>query len=335
MISVGLIGFGYWGPNMARNVEESPQLKLAAIADLNPAAVKRACQRYPHIKGTTDPESIIRDPQIQAVIIATPVSTHFDLASKALTNGKHVLVEKPITDNAANAEALIGLAEKHGLVLMVDHTFIFSSAVQKIGELIKGGELGDILYYDSVRINLGLFQHDVNVIWDLAPHDISVMNYLMGKTPRTISAHGASFIDDQPESIAYVNLGFDDGFIAHFHLNWLAPVKIRQTVIGGSRKMLVYNDMEPTEKIKLYDKGVDVTSREGIYQTLIQYRTGDIYIPHLINQEPLRVEIAHFVECIQTGNKPITDGEAGYQVVRILEATQTSIKANGSPVSFN
>lgn len=335
MINIGLIGYGYWGPNMARNVQENNDLELRTICDSNTRSLERALQRYPHVRCTEHFQDILNDTSIDAVIIATPISTHFELASQALKSGKHVLVEKPMTDSVHSARELIELSEKANRILMVDHTFIYTQAVNKLKKIISSEELGVLLYYDSIRINLGLFQHDINVIWDLAPHDISIMHYLIDKSPTTVSAQGARFLDNNLESMAYVHLTFDDGLIAHFHVNWLAPVKIRKTVIGGSKKMVVFNDVEPTEKIKIYDKGIEVTSEEGIFETLVQYRTGDIKIPHLENKEALSVEVEHFKDCIVNGKVPITDSHSGLEVVRVLEAAQESIKLEGLPVSLN
>lgn len=332
MIPVGLIGYGYWGPNMARNVQENPDLELQIICDIDESSLRRAKQRYPYVKCTSEIGDLLDDQKIRAIIVATPVSTHFELASKAFHAGKHVLVEKPMVDSVASGIELVKLAKKVNRVLMVDHTFIYSPAVQMLKKIVSSGELGEIMYYDSVRINLGLYQHDINVIWDLAPHDISIMYYLIKDNPRLVSAQGVGFLDDELESVAYVHLSFKNKFMAHFHVNWMAPVKIRQTVIGGRKKMVVFNDMEPTEKVKIYDKGIKVTTQEGIYKTLIQYRTGDIHIPHIDNSEPLRVEIEHFVDCIKYGTVPLTDGKMGLEVVRVLETTQKSIKNDGMPV---
>ena len=334
MITVGIIGYGYWGPNLARNVQENSALELKTICDSSSSALANARRRYPSIRCTEDAEDIFSDGTIDAVMIATPVSTHFDLASRALKTGKHVLVEKPMTDDVGKATELIHMAKEQNVILMVDHTFIYSPAVQTLKRVVSSGSLGDILYYDSVRVNLGLFQHDINVIWDLAPHDISIMFYLVGKTPKWVAATGASHVGNGLENIAYVNLGFEDEFLAHFHVNWLAPVKIRQVLIGGSKKMVVYNDVEPTEKIKIYDTGIEVTTQEGIYKTLIQYRTGDISVPHIENRETLSVEMEHFVDCIQNGNTPWTDGQAGLEVVKVLQATQESIRKNGIPIEL-
>ena len=327
-----MIGFGYWGPNMARNVQENPDLQLTSICDIDARALERARRLFPSVRCSSDSNEVILDEQVDALIIATPVSTHYDLASRALREAKHVLVEKPISDTVESARKLVNLAEKAGKVLMVDHTFIYSPAVQRLKSIVSSGELGDILYFDSVRINLGLFQHDINVIWDLAPHDISIMYYLIGEMPAFVSAQAANLVSNHLESMAYVHLKFTNELVAHFHVNWFAPVKIRQTLIGGSKKMAVYNDLEPTEKIRIYDKGVEVTTKEGIYRTLVEYRTGDIEIPHLENREPLKIEIENFVDSIMSGTRPITDGEVGLQIVRVLEATQESISRGGIPV---
>lgn len=335
MISVGLVGFGYWGPNMARNVQDNKDMDLAMICDNNFHSLEKAKKRYPHVKYTSDFQDILKETNIDAVIIATPVSTHYELTSQVLKSGKHVLVEKPITNSVQKAKELLELSNQVNRVLMVDHTFIYTPAVRQLKNIISSGELGSLLYYDSIRINLGLFQHDINVIWDLAPHDISIMHYLIGKSPQTVSAQGARFFDNDLESMAYVHLTFDDGLIAHFHVNWLAPVKIRKTLIGGSKKMVVYNDVEPTEKIKVYDKGIDITSEEGILDTLVQYRTGDIQIPHLDNKEALSVELEHFRDCIINGKSPITDSYAGLEVVKVLSAAQESIQKKGLPVSLD
>lgn len=334
MFKVGLLGFGYWGPNMARNILDNPELELSYICDIDQISIKHASERYPQVECVDIPDIVIEDRNVDIVIIATPVNTHYQLTLDALNNGKHVLVEKPMTDTHSKAVKLVNTAESNNLILMVDHTFIYSSAVAKIKEIVTSGELGELLYFDSTRINLGLFQHDINVIWDLAPHDFSILNYIIDDDPIAISAYGVSFFDKQHESIAYINLAYKSGFIAHFHVNWLAPVKIRQTIIGGSKKMLVYNDMEPTEKIKIYDKGVNITNREGIYKTLVQYRTGDIHIPHIENNEPLKTEINHFVDCLKNKRTPITDGRAGEKVVKILEASQKSITNNGIPIQL-
>ncbi|WP_448382591.1 Gfo/Idh/MocA family protein [Desulfosoma sp.] len=330
MIGVGVIGYGYWGPNLVRNFAETPGARVVAVSDLRQERLRLAHSRYPGIKVTTVHEELIMDSQVDAVVIATPVSTHYELALTALRAGKHVLLEKPLTASSDQAKHLIEEALRRNLVLMVDHTFVYTGAVRKIRELITQGELGDIYYYDSVRINLGLFQHDVNVIWDLAVHDLAIMDYVLPLQPKAVSATGMSHICGSPENIAYMTLFFDGQVIGHIHVNWLAPVKLRSTLIGGSRKMILYDDLEPSEKIKVYDRGVMVDMNgESIYQMLIGYRTGDMWAPRLDHTEALRTEAGHFVECIEGARRPLTDGEAGLRVVRILESATESMKAQG------
>ena len=335
MIGIGLIGYGYWGPNLLRNFAEMPDARVVACCDLR--AERRALieRRYPDIRTTVSADEVIDDPAVDAVLIATPISTHYELAHKVLLSGKHVFIEKPITTNTAHADALIELAESRHLTLMVDHTFIYTGAVRKMKEMITRGEVGDIYYFDSVRVNLGLFQHDVNVIWDLAPHDLSIMDFLLDQKPDAVSAVGACHIGQQMENIAYLNLHFSDNLIGHVHVNWLAPVKLRKTLISGSRKMIVYDDMETSEKIKVYDAGVSIRQdTESIYQTLVQYRTGDMYAPKLDQREALSVECAHFIDCVTTGSTPDSDGRGGRRVVAILEAAHQSLKTNGEWVSI-
>ena len=335
MIRVGLIGYGYWGPNLARSFSDAPGCRLAKICDVRPERLAVAAGRHPGTETVHDPAAVFDDPDVDAVIVATPVSSHFDLALRALRAGKHVLVEKPLTHTAAQAETLIEEAARRGLTLMVDHTFVYTGAVRKIRELTAGGELGDIYYYDSVRVNLGLFQHDVSVVWDLAVHDLSIMDYVLGETPTAVSATGISHVPGAPENVAYLTLFFGRPLIAHVHVNWLAPVKVRQTLIGGSRKMVVYNDLEAAERIKVYDKGITVSSgAENIYKTMVGYRTGDMWAPQIDMTEALKTEAAHFVRCIEGREKPITGGEAGLRVVRILEAASRSLAERGRPVEL-
>jgi len=280
---------------------------------------------------------VLDDPGVQAVAIATPVGTHAELALAALEAGKHVLVEKPMASNVADAEEMVRRAEKYGLTLMVDHTFIYSAPVRKVKEILDSGDLGQLYYVDSVRINLGLFQHDVNVVWDLAPHDLSIMDYLVGRLPRSLSAFGTCHANKhrEIEDVAYLNLDFGEGLLASFHVNWLSPVKIRHFILGGSRKSLVYNDLDPVEKIKVYDRGITVSqdpeARRGV---MIGYRTGDVWSPHVDGAEPLQTMVRHFAECIREGKTPLTNGEAGLRVVRILEAAQRSIKAQGGRITL-
>jgi predicted dehydrogenase len=331
-ITIGVIGCGYWGPNLLRNFAENEQAQLRWVCDTDETRLTAMARRYPVARTTTNCRELIDDPELDAIAVVTPVGTHFQIARDALLAGKHVLVEKPLTSTVRAAEELIDLAEKNERTLMVDHTFVYTGAVQKMKEIVKSGELGDLLYFDSVRINLGLFQRDINVIWDLAPHDLSIMDYLIERQPLGLSALGSCHIEPEIENIAYMVMKFPDDFIAHFHFNWLAPVKIRRTLIAGARKMVLYDDIEPTEKVRVYDKGVTTNrnaDREADYQTLISYRTGDVWAPKLDATEALRYVVAEFIDAIRNGRKPLTDGEAGLRVVRLLEAAQTSIKRGG------
>jgi predicted dehydrogenase len=332
-IGIGVIGYGYWGPNLVRNFAELSAARLVAVSDLSLDRIAQVGSRYPSASVTTDYRDLLEDPTIDAVAIATPVATHFALALEALRAGKHVLVEKPLATTSAEASRLIDEASRRRLVLMVDHTFIYTGAVRKIRELVQSGQLGRLYYYDSTRVNLGLFQHDINVLWDLAVHDLAIMDFVLEKHPRAVAATGAAHIPGRPVNIAYLTCFFADGLIGHIHANWLAPVKLRRTLIGGDRKMIVYDDLEPSEKIKLYDKGVTVTSSpESVYELLVSYRTGDMLAPQLNLTEGLRTESQHFLECIATGARPLSDGEAGRRVVRILEAASESLSRGGCPV---
>jgi predicted dehydrogenase len=335
--TIGIIGCGYWGPNLLRNFAENEAAELRAICDIDADRLAAIGRRYPAAVTTTDCSRLLNDPGIAAVVIATPVATHFPLAKKALQAGKHVLIEKPLTTSVREAEELISLAERNGLTLMVDHTFVYTGAVRKIKEIVSSGELGELLYFDSNRINLGLFQRDINVVWDLAPHDLSIMDYIIGRQPLGLSAIGSCHIEQGIENIAYVLLRFADEFIAHFHFNWLSPVKIRRTLIAGTRKMILYDDIEPTEKVRVYDKGVtsnrDV-DKEAAYQTLVSYRTGDVWAPKLDSTEALRYVCDEFLGAIKESRLPLTDGAAGLRVVRLLEAAQQSIKHGGQAIIF-
>ena len=334
MIKIGIIGYGYWGPNLVRNFSECGAAEVRAVSDLRPERLKPVAARYPAIQTTTQYRDLLDNPGIDAIAIATPVSTHFDLALQALKAGKHVLVEKPFTATADQARTLIEEADRRKLTLMVDHTFLFTPAVRKIKELVQSGDLGRLYYYDSVRVNLGLFQHDVNVLWDLAVHDLSIMDFILGARPQAVSATGMAHVAGQPEDMAFLTCYFADSVIAHFHVNWLAPVKIRRTLIGGDRKMIVYDDLEPSEKIKVYDKGITVNEPEGIYKMMVGYRTGDMWAPQLATTDALLAEARHFAECVETGKRPLTDGQAGLNVVRILEAASASIRNRGQPVEL-
>ncbi len=331
IVRVALIGCGYWGPNLIRNFNEVEAAAMVACSDLSADRLNRMKKRYPGVSCTQNYEELLRDPSIDAVVIATPVSTHYPIARQALDCGKHVMIEKPMAGSSEQALDLIERAERNHRVLMVDHTFIYTSAVRKIRELIDAGELGEILYFDSVRVNLGLFQHDINVIWDLAPHDLSIMDHLLRRNPLAITAVGASHAGNNLANIAYLTLTFPGNLLAHFHVNWLAPVKLRTTLIGGSKKMVVYDDVEVTEKVRLYDKGFVISgpggngSAEKQYQALINYRIGDVLIPKLEATEALRHAAQEFVSSILEARKPLTDGIAGYRVVRLLEAAQASL----------
>ena len=333
-ISVGVVGCGYWGPNLIRNFAENEGAVLRWVCDKDARHLSKAARRYPVARPTEDYEELLRDPRLDAVVIATPVATHYDFARRALEAGKHVLVEKPFTASAAEAEELIALAERRGLNLMVDHTFIYTGAVRKIKESVDAGELGDLLYFDSVRVNLGLFQRDINVVWDLAPHDFSIMDYVVGREPTALLATGSSHIEPGIENIAYVQLRFGDSpLIANFHFNWLSPVKIRRTLIAGSRRMIVYDDIEPTEKVRIYDKGVTrndaAVEEEEAYKTLVSYRTGDVWVPKLDPTEALHYVCAEFIDSIRDARPSASDGRAGLRVVRLLEAAQASINDGG------
>ena len=303
-MNFGVIGYGYWGPNIVRNLTSLENCEVIAIAEMSPTARKRAERAYPSIKVTPDVLEVISSPKIDAVAIVTPVWTHYELAKAALENGKHVFVEKPFTSNAAQAEDLINLAQKKNLQIMVDHTFLFTGAVKKISQLLDEGTLGKLYYYDATRVNLGLFQHDINVLWDLAPHDLSIMDYLIKASPEAIVATGQKHLNGH-EDVAYMTLYFPDNVIAHINVNWLSPVKVRTTLMGGEKRMLVWNDLEADEKVKVYDKGVDITNREGVYELLVNYRSGDMWAPQLEQVEALRAELSYFVECISTGENPI------------------------------
>jgi len=335
MIRVGVIGYGYWGPNLVRNFADLPNARVTVVADRRPERLAQAERRYPGMRVTTDPADLIADPNVDAVAIATPVALHYELASAALRAGKHVLVEKPVASTSDEASRLIDEAARRKLVLMVDHTFVYTGAVQKIRELVTGGELGDLYYYDSVRINLGLFQQDVDVLWDLAVHDLSIMDFVLPQQPVAVSATGLAHVPGRPKNIAYMTMFFDGPMIAHVHASWLAPVKVRRTLLGGSRRMIVFDDLEASEKIKVYDSGISVDpSPENVYQMLIGYRTGDMWAPKLAVSEALHVEAAHFVDCVTRGTRPQSDGEAGLRVVRLLEAASTSMQQHGRPVDI-
>jgi len=331
IVRFGVIGYGYWGPNIVRNLHGLEGSRIVSICDRSTPALKRARQLYPGVKMTNESAEILTSREIDAVAIVTPVWTHYELARRALENGKHVFVEKPLTATAEQAEELIELAERKNLSIMVDHTFLFSGAVRKISQLIDDGTMGALYYYDSTRVNLGLFQHDVNVVWDLAPHDLSIVDYLIQARPEAIVATGESHLNGMVD-VAFITVYFPNKFIAHINVNWLSPVKVRTTLIGGEKKMLVWNDLEADEKIKVYDKGVQMNSREGVYDLLVSYRTGDMWSPKLEQTEALKLELAHFRDCILNGTCPSNDGISGLRVVKMLEAADQSIKEKGKAI---
>lgn len=333
MLNIGVIGYGYWGPNIVRNFNVIDGAKVLLICDTNKDSLKRAGKAHPHTGLTSDWNDVISSSDIDIVAVITPVSTHFELAKKALENGKHIFVEKPFTATVAQAEELIELAEKKNLKIMVDHTFIFTGAVKKMKQVIDDNELGDLYYYDSVRVNLGLFQKDVNVVWDLAPHDFAIMDYLIQEKPAAITANGKAHVNEL-EDTAYITVHFTNSIIAHFNVNWLSPVKLRTTLIGGEKKMLVWNDLEADEKIKIYDKGIEVKSQEGVYNLLVSYRSGDMWAPKIQQIEALKSETEYFVSCILDGKTPINDGYAGLRVVKMLEACDQSLKNNGKMIEL-
>lgn len=339
-IKVGVIGCGYWGPNLLRNFADSEGAELRWICDLDTQRLAAMGRRYPAAEQTTHFKALLADPNLDAVVIATPVWTHFSFAEQALMAGKHVLVEKPLTASVAEASQLVELAERLGRTLMVDHTFVYTGAVRKIKELVDSGQLGELLYFDATRINLGLFQNDINVVWDLAPHDLSIMDFVIQREPKSVAAVGSCHVKEGIENIAYVILRFADEFMAHFHFNWLSPVKIRHTLLAGSRKMVVYDDIEPTEKVRVYDSGVSAVQnenhrdREEAYRTLVSYRTGDVWVPKLDSTEALRYVSQEFLASIREQRAPLTDGNAGLRVVRLLEAAQKSISNGGVAVKL-
>ena len=331
MIRVGIIGYGYWGPQIARNFQGVDDCEVAVICDKNPAAHQRIRRAHPQVEITCDTDAVLRAPDIDAVAVITPVWTHFELAKAALENGKHVFVEKPFTSTAGEAEELIELAARKNLTIMVDHTFLFTGAVRKIRNLIEDGTLGKLYYYDSTRVNLGLFQHDVNVIWDLAPHDLSIMDYLIDAKPEFLVATGQRHLNCH-QDVAYITVYFNDNTIAHFNVNWLSPVKVRTTLLGGEKRMLVWNDLEADEKIKVYDKGVEIKNGQNVYDLLVSYRSGDMWAPKIEQREALAAEARYFVDCIQKGEAPFNDGIAGLRVVKLLEAADRSLAGMGKAV---
>jgi len=332
MLNVGVIGYGYWGPNIVRNFSTANGAQVTMVCDMNQATQKKIKKAYPQTAVTGDSDELIKSPDVDAVAIVTPVFTHFELAKKALAEGKHVFIEKPFTYTVAQGEELIELAEKKNLKIMVDHTFLYTGAVRKIRQLVEDNVLGDLYYFDSVRVNLGLFQHDINVVWDLAPHDIAIMDYVIGERPLAVVATGAGHFGRGLEDIAYLTFYYRQNIIAHINVNWLSPVKLRTTLIGGQKKMLVWNDLEPDEKIKIYDKGVQVKTKEGKYNLLVDYRSGDMWAPKVEQTEALKLLAETFVDYISNGTKVVNDGAAGLNVVKMLVASDKSLQNKGETV---
>jgi predicted dehydrogenase len=331
MVKFGVVGYGYWGPNVVRNLDQIDGSQVVAVCDKSPQSRKRIQKAHPNVTVTADSADLMTSADIDAIAVITPVWTHYELAKAALEHGKHVFVEKPFTSCVAQAEELINLAEQKNLKIMVDHTFLFTGAVRKISQLLDEGALGKLYYYDSTRVNLGLFQHDVNVIWDLAPHDLSIIDHLIKESPEAVSATGQTHLNGH-EDIAFITVYFPNKIIAHINVNWLSPVKVRTTLIGGEKKMLVWNDLEADEKIKIYDKGVHITSRQGLYNLLVNYRSGDMWSPQVEQVEALKLELSYFVECIAEGKTPHNDGKAGMRVVKLLEAASKSLNQRGELV---
>jgi predicted dehydrogenase len=333
VIRIGVLGYGYWGPNIVRNFHGQERSRVVTVCDQSSKSLHRVRQSYPDMHVTSDSNELLRATDVDAIAVVTPVRTHYELAKAALENGKHVFVEKPFTCTSAQAEELIELADRKNLKIMVDHTFLFTGAVKRIRQFIEDGTLGDLYYYDSTRVNLGLFQHDVNVIWDLAPHDLSIMDYLIKEKPEAIVATGERHLNGVAD-VAYLTLYYPNNIIGHINVNWLSPVKVRTTLIGGEKKMLVWNDLEADEKIKVYDKGVEMSNGEGRYKLLVSYRSGDMWAPQIEQLEALRVEAAYFVDCVLNNKKPLNDGAAGLHVVRMLEAADQSLQQKGKIVQL-
>jgi predicted dehydrogenase len=334
MINIAVIGYGYWGPNLVRNFQEVNGCRVTVCCDSDGTRLAHIKAKHSSLEATCDFASVLSDPKIDAVIIATPIGTHYQLAREALEAGKHVLVEKPLAATVSEAECLVEKAEQLGLTLMVDHTFVYTGAVRKMKEIMERGDLGDLYYFDSVRINLGLIQRDVNVFWDLAPHDIAILDFLVQERPISVCANGACHLGNGIENVGYLSVYFNSGFIAHFHNNWLAPVKIRTVLLGGSKKMILYDDMENSEKVKVYDRGIDMSTPEKVHDARIAYRLGDMWAPRLDTTEALRLMAQEFINSIESKRRPITDGESGLNVVRILESAEMSVKKHGKEVQL-
>src|SRR5256712_13358918 len=331
MIRIGVIGYGYWGPNIVRNLLSLEA--VAAVCDSSPTALERVRETYPDLPVTATPSELLTSARIDAIVVATPVYSHFELAKAALQNGKHVFVEKPFTSTTQQAEELIELAERKNLTIMVDHTFLFTGAVRKIRQLIDEGVLGDLYYYDSRRGNFGPFQHDVSVVWDFAPHDLSIVDFLIPEKPEAVIATGEAHLNGLVD-VAFITVYFPRNLIAHINVNWLSPVKVRTTLIGGEKKMVVWNDLEADEKIKIYDKGAQMSNGQGLYDLLVSYRSGDMWAPRVEQAEALKVELNYFIECVTKDQTPLNDGVAGSRVVKLLEAADRSIRERGRAIEL-
>jgi predicted dehydrogenase len=332
VIKVGVIGCGYWGPNLIRNFSSCPQTEVVAVCDASPARLEAIGRSFPSLARVGSLDELLAL-HMDAVAIATPVSTHYPLAERCMNAGLHVLVEKPLASTVSEARALVELAARQHRVLMVDHTYLFSNAVRRIKEIVGAGELGELYYVDSVRINLGLFQNDINVVWDLAPHDLSIVDYVLGREPRSISAWGCAHADPDIEDMAYVNIDYDERLLANFHVNWLSPVKVRQMIFAGSRKSLIFNELNATEPIKIYDRGIDLGGEaEDRRKIMVNYRSGDVWSPHIEPSEPLQEAVRHFAKCIHEEKSPLSDGLLGLRVVRLLEAATRSLRAQGGRI---
>jgi predicted dehydrogenase len=333
VVRIGVVGYGYWGPNLVRNFAETTGAELVAVSDLDPKKLEIVKKRYPTVRTTTRFQDLLEDKTIDAVAIATPVSTHFELGMAVLKSGKHLWLEKPMTETSSQAQKLVDEAEKRKLVLHVDHTFIYTGAVRKMAEIIKSGDLGRVYYYDSIRINLGLFQRDVNVISDLGVHDFAILDYILGEHPTAVSASGINHFPGTPENLAYITLFYESGTIAHVNVSWLAPVKVRQILIGGSKKMIAYDDLQPSEKVKVYDKGISFTDDpKQIQEMRVGYRTGDMWAPKLLGTEALKLEGEQFVDCIVNSKTTETDGRLGHRVVELIEAATSSMRGKGETI---
>ncbi len=333
VVRIGVVGYGYWGPNIVRNFLRQESARVVSVCDKSVSSLERLRRDHPAIPATTNYRAMLADDAIDAIAVVTPVWTHFEIAKAALENGKHIFVEKPFTSTVEQGEYLIELAERKNLKIMVDHTFLFTGAVQRIRQLVDEGTLGHLYYYDSTRVNLGLFQHDVNVIWDLAPHDLSIMDYIIGKQPEALVATSECHLNGHAD-VAYLTVYYPDNLIGHISVNWLSPVKVRTTLLGGEKKMLVWNDLEADEKLKIYDRGIQVSGGEAVYQQLVKYRTGDMWSPNVEQVEALKLEASYFVECIRGDKRPFNDGMAGLRVVRMLESADRSLREKGRVVTL-